>query len=84
MPMPINNLDEYDKVVNVSWYKPEKEREDLVYVVTFPANYSTEVIKISLCTSLFADVSTLLHRYSRFPQPILLLFRRLFSTSKYH
>ncbi|KAI9790361.1 MAG: hypothetical protein M1816_005179 [Peltula sp. TS41687] len=29
MPMPINNLDEYDKVVNVSWYMPEKKREEL-------------------------------------------------------
>jgi exocyst complex component 6 len=29
MPMPINSLDEYDKVVNVSWYTPEKRREDL-------------------------------------------------------
>jgi exocyst complex component 6 len=29
MPMPINNLDEYDKVVGVSWYTPDKDREDL-------------------------------------------------------
>ena len=29
MPMPINNLDEYDKVVNVSWYTPDKPREEL-------------------------------------------------------
>lgn len=27
MPMPIGNLDEYDKVINVSWYTPDKERE---------------------------------------------------------
>ncbi|KAI5209385.1 exocyst complex subunit Sec15-like protein [Aureobasidium subglaciale] len=27
MPMPINNPDEYDKVINVSWYTPEKDRE---------------------------------------------------------
>ena len=31
MPMPIGNTDEYDKVVNVSWYKPEKPREELSY-----------------------------------------------------
>jgi hypothetical protein len=29
MPMPINNLEEYDKVVNVSWYTPDKIREEL-------------------------------------------------------
>jgi hypothetical protein len=29
MPMPIANIDEYDKVVNVSWYNPEKRREEL-------------------------------------------------------
>ena len=29
MPMPINSLDEYDKVVNVSWYTPETPRENL-------------------------------------------------------
>lgn len=33
MPMPINSLDEYNKVVNVSWYTPEKRREDLKYVL---------------------------------------------------
>lgn len=30
--MPVNNLDEYDKVVNVSWYVPEKRREEIKYV----------------------------------------------------
>lgn len=34
MPMPISNLDEYDKVVNVSWFTPEKPREELMYVYT--------------------------------------------------
>jgi len=33
MPMPISNLDEYDKVVNVSWFTPDKPREELVYVL---------------------------------------------------
>lgn len=33
MPMPIGNLDEYDKVVNVSWFTPEKPREDLTYAL---------------------------------------------------
>jgi hypothetical protein len=35
MPMPISNLDEYDKVVNVSWFTPDKAREELTLV--FPA-----------------------------------------------
>jgi exocyst complex component 6 len=30
MPMPISNLDEYDKVVNVSWFTPDKPREELM------------------------------------------------------
>jgi hypothetical protein len=29
MPMPISNLDEYDKVINVSWFTPDKAREEL-------------------------------------------------------
>jgi hypothetical protein len=29
MPMPISNLDEYDKVINVSWFAPDKDREEL-------------------------------------------------------
>lgn len=29
MPMPISNLDEYDKVVNVSWYAPDKQRDQV-------------------------------------------------------
>jgi len=29
MPMPINNLDEYEKVVNVSWYTPDKTTNEL-------------------------------------------------------
>ncbi|SLM35774.1 exocyst complex component [Lasallia pustulata] len=36
MPMPINNLDEYDKVVNVSWYTPDKSREELSFPCVLP------------------------------------------------
>jgi len=35
MPMPINNPDEYDKVINVSWYTPDKDREQQKYVCAF-------------------------------------------------
>lgn len=34
--MPINTADEYDKVVNVSWYNPEKEREELTFPCVLP------------------------------------------------
>lgn len=36
MPMPINNPDEYDKVVNVSWYAPEQEREQVTFPCVLP------------------------------------------------
>lgn len=29
MPMPIKTPDEYEKVVSVSWYKPDKNRDEL-------------------------------------------------------
>lgn len=32
MPMAIENLDEYDKVINVSWYTPETPRDQLTLV----------------------------------------------------
>lgn len=36
MPMPISNLDEYDKVVNVSWFTPDKQREELTFPCVLP------------------------------------------------
>lgn len=36
MPMPINKLDEYDKVVNVSWYTPDKARGELRFPCVLP------------------------------------------------
>ncbi|KAI9672435.1 MAG: hypothetical protein M1829_004514 [Trizodia sp. TS-e1964] len=36
MPMPINNIEEYDKVVNVSWYTPDKTREELSFPCVLP------------------------------------------------
>ena len=36
MPMPINNLEEYDKVVNVGWYTPDKTREELRFPCVLP------------------------------------------------
>lgn len=34
--MPIGNIDEYDKVVNVSWFTPEKPRDELVFPCVLP------------------------------------------------
>jgi hypothetical protein len=36
MPMPINSLEEYDKVVSVSWYSPDKSREELTFPCVLP------------------------------------------------
>ena len=36
MPMPINKLDEYDKVVNVSWYTPDKPRNEIRFPCVLP------------------------------------------------
>jgi len=33
MPMPINSVEEYDKVVTVSWYSPDRTRDELTYVI---------------------------------------------------
>lgn len=33
MPMPIQSVEEYDKVINVSWYSPDSPREEQVYVL---------------------------------------------------
>ena len=84
--MPINNQDEYDRVVNVSWYSPRKSREDLRYaseelnLLPFAIN----TLKVSLCFTFLANVSVVLHRYSKFLKPILLLWRQPFSAPKGH
>ncbi|PWW79860.1 exocyst complex subunit Sec15-like protein [Tuber magnatum] len=36
MPMPINSLEELDNVVNVSWYSPDKERDQLKFPIVLP------------------------------------------------
>lgn len=36
MPMPIQTLEEYDKVLNVSWYSPEKPPDEQGYVDLLP------------------------------------------------
>ena len=29
MPMPISTLEEYDKIIDLGWYLPDTEREDI-------------------------------------------------------
>ena len=36
MPMPISNVEDYEKVVNVSWYSPEKRPEQIKFPTVFP------------------------------------------------
>ncbi|CUS10658.1 unnamed protein product [Tuber aestivum] len=36
MPMPIKSLEEFDNVVNVSWYNPDKERDQLELPIVLP------------------------------------------------
>lgn len=36
MPMPINKLEEYEKVVNVSWYTPDRPHEELHFPLVLP------------------------------------------------
>jgi hypothetical protein len=46
MPMPINNPDEYDKVINVSWYTPDKDREQQKYVYAFGIRENVTLIRV--------------------------------------
>lgn len=36
MPMPIQSLEEFDKVLSVSWYNPEKPREEQIFPCVLP------------------------------------------------
>ncbi|RAL07719.1 Rab GTPase-binding exocyst subunit SEC15 [Aspergillus homomorphus CBS 101889] len=36
MPMPIQTLEEYEKVLNVSWYTPEKPHEEQIFPCVLP------------------------------------------------
>jgi hypothetical protein len=46
MPMPINSIEEYEKVVTVSWYSPEKTKEELTYASPI-MNYSFQVMSLT-------------------------------------
>ncbi|KAI9661872.1 MAG: hypothetical protein M1821_009111 [Bathelium mastoideum] len=36
MPMPISNIEDYEKVVNVSWYTPDKQPDQIKFPTVFP------------------------------------------------
>lgn len=76
--MAINSLQEYEKVVNVSWFSQEKLAEELTYVALECQAQYVLTTKVSVCPPILPDVSALLHRYSKLSQPILLLLRRPF------
>lgn len=69
MPMPIQSLEEFNKVLNVSWYHPEKPVDEQVYVYiqvlfTPPVRTGTNLrLQFPMCLAIFANVSLMLHRY---------------------
>lgn len=80
MPMAINSLEEYEKVINVSWFIQDQPIEELACVLTPHDNMlAINSGQVSLCAPVLADVPTMLHRHKEFSQPVLLLFRRSFS-----
>ncbi|OCT55031.1 exocyst complex component Sec15 [Cladophialophora carrionii] len=36
MPMPIQNAEEFEKVVNVSWYTPDRPAHEMTFPIVFP------------------------------------------------
>lgn len=68
MPMSVDTLEDYDKIVQVSWYKPDKDRQNL----TFP------------CPPIFSDVPFMLRGHPQFHRPLLLLLRRPLPTSEHN
>ncbi|KAB8349653.1 hypothetical protein FH972_023672 [Carpinus fangiana] len=36
MPMPISTIEEYDKIIDVGWYTPDKPREEIVFPCVLP------------------------------------------------
>lgn len=64
MPMAINSMEEYEKVINVTWYTPEYQLEDVTYVSNLAYRIkSTNAFQYSMRASIFTDVPPLLHQY---------------------
>ena len=65
MPMAINSADEYEKVMNVSWFTHDKSVEDMTCVATLLPDYKFIVTsqQVSMRASILTDVPALLYRY---------------------
>lgn len=78
--MPIQTLEEYDKVLNVSWYAPEASREEQEYVYIeivhdfqFPDQPPNNFPQVPMYLALLQDVSPVLYRYSELLESVLFL-----------
>jgi hypothetical protein len=36
MPMPISNMEEYNKVIDITWFTPDKPKEELTFPCVLP------------------------------------------------
>jgi len=62
MPMPINNIEEYDKITEVVWYTPEKGRNEITSVPLLnETKYTDLYVQIPSRLPIFADVPHVLH-----------------------
>lgn len=62
MPMPIQNDEEYDKVLKMSWYDPEKPREEQSYVASMLLSslLLSNPLQLPLRSAVFPNVSSML------------------------
>lgn len=77
--MAINSLEEYEKVINVSWFIQDQPIEELACVSTPHGMHRTNSGQVSMRFAVLADVPAVLHRHKELSQPVLLLLRRSFS-----
>ncbi|KAH0538722.1 hypothetical protein FGG08_004674 [Glutinoglossum americanum] len=56
MPMSIDSLDKYDKVVRISWYTPDKDQEDLRSVSPLPQIHRILTFRSFPCVLPFSQM----------------------------
>jgi hypothetical protein len=61
--MPIDTIEEYNKVLDVSWYNPEKDPNEQKWVAQSVYKLITDPLQIPLCPAILTNVSSLLHWY---------------------
>ena len=76
MPMAINSLQEYDKVINVSWFVQEQPVDELTWVYKQNAFLRLRLtyLQLSLRSTILANVPSMLHRHQELSESVLLLF----------